>query len=127
MFFLRIYHNSNKTPIRADSAVLAADEDDVFDEDSGFEDSIDDLQDKVDDVADQIEDVDPDEPGNGIEMDNNIVNHYIAECDRCKGVFISAVVVSDQVIEKVTGTCPLCDKDTDQYLKWVIKDAAETQ
>lgn len=114
-------------PVMAADEDVFVDDDELLDEDTGLDDSIDDLKDKVDDVADQIDDVDPDEPGSGIEMDNNITNHYIAECDRCKGVFISAVVASDQVIEKVTGTCPLCDKDTDQYLKWIIKDVSEEQ
>ena len=60
-----------------------------------------------------------DEPA--IDTDNNIVNHYIAECDACHGIFISAVVESDQVIDHISGMCPLCQKDSDQKLKWIIK------
>lgn len=56
-----------------------------------------------------------------IATDNNIENHYIVECDRCHGIFISALLESDQVVEHVTGVCPLCEKESDQFIKWVIK------
>lgn len=58
-----------------------------------------------------------------IEMENNIENHYIAECESCGGIFISAILESDQEIDHVTGVCPLCEKETNQYLKWVIRPA----
>ena len=45
-----------------------------------------------------------------IEMENNIENHYIAECESCGGIFISAILESDQEIDHVTGVCPLCEK-----------------
>ena len=115
--------STNKTPI------MAAGEDD-FDEltdhqveDDTFEDSIDDLSDKVDDLQDTVDDVNEDEPA--IEADNNISNHYIAECDNCHGIFISAVVESDQEVKSISGTCPLCEKETEQLLKWVIKDVTD--
>ena len=66
---------------------------------------------------DEVEDDDID-----IELDNNIANHFIAECNNCQGIFISALTESDQEVESISGTCPLCDKETQQYLKWVIRD-----
>jgi hypothetical protein len=60
-----------------------------------------------------------------IDMDNNIVNHLIAECQNCHGIFISAMLASDQDIESINGVCPLCSKDTEQALKWIIKDYPE--
>ena len=107
-----------KTPI------MAADEDlpgviDENDSNEAISDNIEDLSDSVEDLQDQVEDVQEDEIS--IEMDNNITDHYIAECDRCHGIFISAVIKSDQKIDKVTGVCPICDKESDQFLKWYIK------
>lgn len=90
------------------------------DNDYDIADTIDDLADDVDDIQDSLEDVDEDDVD--IELDNNIANHFVAECDRCHGIFISALIESDQDVEKITGTCPLCDKETDQYLKWIIKE-----
>lgn len=97
--------------------------DDMVEDDDTFEDSIDDLADQVDDLQDTVDDVNEDDPK--IEADNNISNHYIAECDNCHGIFISAVVESDQAVKSITGTCPLCEKDTEQLLKWVIKDVSD--
>lgn len=96
----------------------------VIDDTDTFADTVDDIADTVDDMQDTLDEemYDEDEDGIGIEMDNNISGHYIAECDRCKGIFISAVIESDQEIDKISGICPLCDKDTEQHLKWVIKD-----
>ena len=91
-----------------------------MDDSKGFEDTLDDVADTVDDIQDQLDDVEEEDVD--IEMDNNITNHYVAECDRCHGVFISVVVESDQEIDKISGVCPLCDKETDQYLKWIIRD-----
>lgn len=117
---------------RPTTAVMAAGEDDFDDEldmsgfddtedvDGGVEDTVDDVADTVDDIQDSIDEIQQDDTS--IEMDNNIGNHYIAECDNCHGVFISATIESDQVVEKVTGVCPLCGKESEQYLKWVIRD-----
>lgn len=106
-------------------AIFAAEDDEFMDEDFMEEDS-DNLEDNLDGIADDIEDMqdtldDVEEDEVSIEADNNIENHYIAECDRCKGIFISAVVESDQEISKISGVCPLCEKETDQYLRWVVK------
>lgn len=82
--------------------------------------TIDDLADSVGDVQDVVEEVSEDDVD--IEVDNNIANHFIAECDSCHGIFISAMVETDQDVKSVTGICPLCDKETEQVLKWIIKE-----
>lgn len=98
--------------------------DDFDDEEAdGIMDAMDTIADNVEDLQDSIDDVDEDDVE--IAMNNNIGDHYIAECDKCNGIFISAVVESDQIIDHVSGTCPLCGKDSDQYLKWIIKDVNE--
>lgn len=124
--------NRGNVGIESSTAIMAAD-DDPFD-DMGFDvpedgdvplsdsddisDSIDDMSDTLDDLSDalhQFEDDDVD-----IDTENNIENHLIAECEKCHGVFITAILQSDQAIEKISGTCPLCDTDCDQYIYWVI-------
>ena len=100
-----------------------ADEDESFDDfgDDSIEDNIDELSDQVEDLQDSIDEVTEDE--SSIDVDNNIENHYIAECESCHGIFISAVVESDQKVQKISGICPLCEKETDQYLNWIIRKA----
>lgn len=93
--------------------------DDEFGEDQ-LSDTLDNISDKVDDIQDSMDDVQEDDVC--IDIDNNISNHYVAECEKCKGIFISSVVETDQKLDKIHGSCPLCDKETDQYLKWIIKD-----
>lgn len=108
--------------------ITAAEDDYDFAEDvDDFSDTVDDLSDTVDDLKDAVDDdiFDEDEPD--IEMDNNISGHYIAECDRCHGIFISAVIESDQEIDSISGVCPVCNKDTEQHLKWVVKDVNDTE
>lgn len=95
-------------------------EDDVDDAD-GIIDAIDTVADNIEDLQDTVDDMQEDEVD--IAINNNIADHYIAECDKCGGIFISAVVESDQLVEYVSGTCPLCGKESEQYLKWIIKDA----
>lgn len=95
----------------------------IDDEEDGLMDAIDDVADNVEDLQDTLDDVDEDEVE--IEINNNIADHFIAECDRCHGIFISAVVDSDQEIDHVSGICPLCGKDSDQYLKWIIRSTTE--
>lgn len=86
-----------------------------------IEDSLDEIEDTVDDLQESINnDVDEDEPS--IEVDNNIANHYIVECKRCKGIFISALIESDAEVDSISGICPLCNKESDQIVKWVVKD-----
>ena len=112
--------------------IKAADEElnDDFDmdefemDDEGVADALDTMADNVEDLQDAVEDV-IDEDEVEISINNNIADHFIAECDRCGGVFISAVVDSDQSIDHVSGVCPLCGRETDQYLKWIIKSVNE--
>lgn len=101
-----------------------------FDDDAEFDESmnegdstISNIQDQIDDISDQLDDIEQDDAA--IEMDNNIVNHLIAECENCKGIFISAMIASDQDVDSINGICPLCNKDTTQNLKWIIKDYPE--
>jgi len=96
---------------------------DMDDDEDGIMDAIDDVADNVEELQDTIDDMEEDDVE--IAMNNNIADHFIAECSRCNGIFISAVVDSDQEIDHVTGICPLCGRETDQYLKWIIKDANE--
>lgn len=90
------------------------------DEEKDLDDSLDNISDKLDEINDGLDKYQQDDPD--IDVDNNIGDHYIAECEHCHGIFITAVTESDQQVEKITGKCPLCDTDCDQYLKWVIKD-----
>ena len=86
---------------------------------------LDNLSDDLDHIKDLIEDDIMSEDPSSIAIDNNIEQHYIAECEECKGIFISAVVKSDQKVDKISGVCPLCEKTTNQYLKWIILNANE--
>lgn len=104
--------------------IFAADEDtDRFDdvdfEDPEVADTIDDMADDIEDMKDSFDEVEEDSVQ--IEVENNIEGHYIAECELCHGIFISAVIESDQDVSTVTGVCPLCGKESDQSLNWVVK------
>lgn len=127
---MRIYSNKN---VQERQRIFAADEDfqDEDDQELGFDDSaveededtfddnLDDMADAIDDMQDQLDEVQEDDVD--IEIDNNVEGHLIAECDKCHGIFISAMMESDQEVDKISGICPLCDKESDQYFKWVIK------
>jgi hypothetical protein len=122
--------------VTASKKIVAADEDemgmgpvldDMEDLDDSFSEQLDDVADTVEDIQDTVTDDEHQEDSIDIEVENNIAGHYIAECDKCKNVFISATVLSDQVVESVTGICPICKEESDQYLKWVIKLAEEEQ
>lgn len=91
---------------------------DVDDAD-GVIDALDDLSDNVGELQDAVDGIAEDQVD--IAINNNIADHFIAECDRCNGIFISAVVDSDQELEYVSGVCPLCGRETEQYLKWIIR------
>ena len=110
---------SRKKYIKAAEEGPYADMDDADD----IMDAVDDVADSIEDIQDSIDDIAEDEVQ--IAVNNNIADHYIAECDSCNGIFISAVVDSDQDIDFVSGVCPLCGKETEQHLKWVIKAAHE--
>ena len=105
---------------------FVADNDDFdaeFDDNLEGDSTISNIQDQIDDISDQLDDVEQDDVS--IDMDNNIVNHLIAECENCKGIFISAMIASDQEVDSINGICPLCNKDTVQNLKWIVKDYPE--
>lgn len=110
-------------------SIFAADEFDDFDmeeyeeDDAALNDQLDDIQDSVEDIQDSVDDIKEDDPA--IDLDNNITNHLIAECENCKGIFISAMIASEQDVESINGVCPLCNKNTTQTLKWIIKDYPE--
>lgn len=108
--------------ITAATSVTAAD---GFEDDSenNFDDQLDDMADNIDDMQDTLDEVTEDDPS--IQVDNNITDHYIAECEKCHGVFISAVTESDQEVQSVTGVCPVCGKESEQLLKWIVRDANE--
>ena len=102
--------------------VLAASDDFVSVEDvDDMSEALDEASDRIDDIQEAVSDVDeyPHDPM--FDMENNIENHYIAECDRCHEVFISAVVESDSDVFSVNGECPCCHEETTQNLKWIIR------
>lgn len=107
--------------ITSSKYIKAADEDYEGEEivEDSLDESIDQVSDQIEDLQESVDEVQEDDPG--IEVDNNIENHMIAECENCHGIFISPVIDSDANIDKVSGVCPICNKETDQYLKWVIK------
>lgn len=111
-------------------SIMAADDFDessIFDDEEGFEEDIDDGvgEEEIPEEDTDDESTDVQEDDVNINIDNNIVNHLIAECDNCHGIFISAMVASEQEIESINGICPLCNKDTTQVLRWIIKDYPE--
>lgn len=118
--------------------IVAADEDDEFggndfgeeefgadgaggdpDNPDEVEDDIDDLGDTIGDLQEMMDGVEEDDID--IELDANIENHFIVQCDGCHDIFISALVESDQEVEKISGVCPCCEKETDQYIKWIVR------
>lgn len=101
--------------------MLDADAVDMLDDEglNSSDDTIDDIADAVEDLQDSVDEVKQDDES--IEVENNIEDHYIAECDKCKGIFISAVKETEQPVEFVHGTCPLCQEETDQNIKWVVR------
>ena len=111
--------------------IFAADDDDNFMEDEAlFDDMLDENPEEVggentaeEEALEEGKNIEEDDVD--IDVDNNIVNHLIAECDNCKGIFISAMIASEQEVDSINGICPLCNKDTTQLLKWIIKDYPE--
>lgn len=104
--------------------VLAADLDDFddFEDAQDVKDAASDAAEALDDLQDAVDDI-SDAPADTIlDMDNNIENHYIAECARCHEVFISAMTESDTEVESIEGECPCCHEQTKQELKWIVRD-----
>lgn len=126
-------------PVQASTAVMAAGDDfESTEEDFGdFDDTaadassedtadaVDALSDAVDELQETVDEVEEDDPN--IEMDNNIENHYIAECDRCHGVFISALTETDHEVASIKGICPLCEKESEQQLKWIVRSVKKEE
>ena len=81
---------------------------DAFDDQDGFDDQLDEMADSIEDMQDTLDEVTEDDVD--IEIDNNLEGHLIAECDKCHGIFISAMVESDQDVEKITGICRFVKK-----------------
>lgn len=103
--------------------VMAAefDFDDIEDAQS-VRDAADDASDAIDDLQDAVDDI-SDAPADTIlDIENNIENHYVAECDRCHDIFISAMTESDTDVESIEGECPCCHEQTKQTLKWIVRD-----
>lgn len=105
------------------STIVAADEDDAFGFDEFDEESEPDVEeDEIDtDIEEEEVEIEDPEEDVEIEVDNNIEGHYIVECDRCHGIFISALIESNEVVDHISGVCPLCEKESEQYVKWVVK------
>lgn len=99
---------------------------DVEDTDD-MSDTLDDVADTVDDLQDVVDQIDDAPQDTILDVDNNISNHYIAECERCHEVFISAVVESDTEMDSVQGECPCCHEQTKQYLKWIIRNVHDDE
>lgn len=120
--------STRRTKIFADDNVFAdmgADEN-VFGEEDPDRDDDDEATEGEDvDNLDEELDAELQQDSSAIDMDNNITNHLIAECQNCHGIFISAMIASDQIIDSINGVCPLCNKDTEQSLLWVVKDYPE--
>ena len=90
-----------------------------------------DLENDVDTVEEEVveEDMGEDgqQDGSTIDIDNNIFQHLIAECQNCHGIFISAMIASDQAVESINGVCPLCSKETEQFFIGIIKPYPEEE
>ena len=88
-----------------------------FNDENNFD--LEDVDSPEEGIADTIDDAsEPDDVN--IDTYNNIAGHYIAECEKCHQIFISAVVESDQQVSSIQGICPFCNEDTTQDLKWVV-------
>lgn len=126
--------DSIESAITSSTTITAAEDDGIdfndpmFDDGFGDEPPEDDLFTEEELISEEDEeDMENPETEPDIEADNNIAGHYIAECSRCHGVFISALIESDQQVEYLSGICPLCEKESDQYIKWVIKPVETTE
>lgn len=119
---MKIVHS--KTDIKDKKNVFAAEN--VFEDMDTFEGGNLDGEENVEEFGlDEDMGEDGQQDGSTIEIDNNIDNHLIAECQNCHGIFISAMIASDQPVESINGVCPLCNKNTEQFLKWIVKEYPE--
>ena len=118
--------------IKHKQRIVAADEFDDFgfdepemDDEEALGDKLDTMADDIDAIGDDLDEIE--EESNDIEIDNNISDHYIAECQKCHGVFISAMSLSTESVTEITGQCPLCNDETTQELKWVVKSIDDVE
>lgn len=122
----------SKTTDRTKTRIVAADEDsyDDMDMDEAVEvaegetdalTTIGELSDNLAELKESLSEFEEDEVD--IEVLNNITDHYIAECEKCHNVFITAIEESGEEIHDISGICPVCDEESIQKIKWVIRDA----
>lgn len=123
---MRIVHAKTDTSKKLKNVFAA---ENVFGDETDFEGP--NLENDVDGVEEEVIDEDMGEDGqqdgSTIEVDNNIFNHLIAECQNCHGIFISAMIASDQAVESINGVCPLCSKETEQFFIGIIKEYPEEE
>lgn len=129
---MKITHNKKGEIYANRKSIFAAEDDndmtidDEFDDfgepdidsDEGIEDA---------EIEEPVEPLDVQEDDSNVEIYNNISNHYIVECENCHGIFISALTESDQEVEGIKGICPLCEKETTQYAKWIVRELEEEE
>lgn len=109
-------------PVTAADAFDDEEDNIMLDNTEGLQDAVEDVSDTLDDIQDAVDEVDEGPHDTIMDVHNNIENHYIAECERCHEVFISAVEESDSEISSIEGECPCCHEQTKQDLKWIIRD-----
>lgn len=126
---MRIIHAKTDSKFKNRRNVFAAEDENVFGDmgDNEFDEGpmLDGDENAEEEEIDADLGEDGQQDGSTIEVDNNITNHLIAECQNCHGIFISAMLASDQSIESINGVCPLCNKETEQFLNWIVKDYPE--
>jgi len=116
---MKISKKYGQPVMSADEGFDSLDDIETIDDENAFDDTLDEMADNIEDMQDTLDEVEEDDVD--IEIDNNIDGHLIAECDKCHGIFISAMIESDQEVDKISGICPLCERESDQYIKWVVK------
>ena len=138
---MRIYSNRNNT-VRKSRKIYGAEGDlepasrDMFLDDLDDEEATEneDTEDTEDDS--DVKSIDDEEYPFGeeqiqtpvaIEVDNNIDNHYVAECEVCKKPIITAVIKSDSVVQSIQGICPVCNNESTLYLRWLLSPVEDTQ
>ena len=112
-----------KVGITSDTDLDELEDAEMIEDYDGISDNLDELSDSVQELQDSIDDINPDPVD--IEIYNNISDHYIAECDLCQGVFITSLMESDARIDSIHGICPICNQESEQFIKWVIKSVEE--
>lgn len=112
-------------PVNA--ATDASDRFDYLEDASNVSDAVDKASDAVEDMEEAVSNLSDTPEDTILNIENNIENHYIAECKRCHEVFISAVVESESDVDAVNGECPCCHEETEQELKWIVRNKSFSQ